>query len=79
MEYVVYILFSEKLNKYYVGYTNDLSERIERHNTSRSKYTSRGIPWKLLKVYPCKDRSEAVQLEKVIKGKGARRYMEDKK
>ena len=43
-----YILFSEKLNKYYVGACINLDRRLHEHNIGHSKFTSTGIPWKLL-------------------------------
>ena len=42
-----YILFSAKLNKYYVGACIDLERRLHEHNIGHSKYTSTGIPWVL--------------------------------
>lgn len=39
MAYFVYILQSVKDHSYYIGSTQDLSSRIERHNQGRSKYT----------------------------------------
>ncbi|MEN8124306.1 MAG: GIY-YIG nuclease family protein, partial [Bacteroidota bacterium] len=32
MEYVVYILYSKKRLRYYVGQTHNIEERFERHN-----------------------------------------------
>jgi len=37
----VYVIFSESLNRYYVGHTEDLEHRLEQHNSGLSKYTSR--------------------------------------
>ncbi|QYH39290.1 GIY-YIG nuclease family protein [Algoriphagus sp. NBT04N3] len=39
MEFVVYILFSERLGKYYVGQTSDLDKRLKRHNSGRERFT----------------------------------------
>jgi len=39
-----YILFSEKLNKYYVGSTSDIERRLEEHNRGKEKFTSIGKP-----------------------------------
>ena len=33
MNYFVYILFSHKLNRYYIGQTIDLEERLKQHNS----------------------------------------------
>jgi len=45
MTYFVYILESLKDGTYYVGSTNHLSDRVERHNQGRSKYTKNRGPW----------------------------------
>jgi len=39
--YTVYILFSESINNYYVGYTNDIDRRLGEHNRKKGKYTDR--------------------------------------
>ena len=44
----LYVLFSEKLNKYYVGASTDLDRRLYEHNIGHSKFTRLGIPWKLV-------------------------------
>ena len=43
-----YILFSEKLHKYYIGSTTDLERRLIDHNRGKEKFTSLGVPWKLV-------------------------------
>lgn len=40
-----YILFSSKLNKYYIGACSDLERRLYEHNIGHSKFTSTGVPW----------------------------------
>ena len=45
--YWTYILYSQTLNKYYVGSTSKLNQRLSDHNTGRSHYTARGKPWEL--------------------------------
>ena len=71
----VYILYSGSLKKYYVGQTNNLNERIERHNKGREKYTKTGTPWSLVWKRKCENRSEAMQLERKIKKRGASRFL----
>lgn len=46
--YYVYILFSEKLNKKYIGFSSDLKKRLLEHNKGKSVFTRTGKPWKLL-------------------------------
>ncbi len=52
MIYFVYILFSEKLNRFYIGTTDDPHRRLNEHNSIRypNTYTSKGIPWSLFLV-----------------------------
>jgi putative endonuclease len=77
MEYVVYILYSESISKYYVGQTQDITNRILRHNAGRENFTSKGLPWKLIYTFNCTDRSDAVRLESKIKKRGIERYLQD--
>ena len=79
MMFKVYILWSEKLQRYYVGSTNDLNDRLHRHNSGDGKYTSKGTPWKLVHFFECLDRKEAVTLENRIKARGIKRYLDDNK
>ena len=67
MCYYVYILYSETLNVYYHGQTEDLEDRLLRHNHGYEKSTCRGIPWKLVWSLRKNSRSEAVKLEIKIK------------
>ncbi|MCD4730571.1 MAG: GIY-YIG nuclease family protein [Bacteroidales bacterium] len=73
----VYILYSDSLEKCYVGHTNDLKRRMHEHNSGHSKFTRSGKPWKLRKTIECSTRQEAVQLEFKIKKRGIKRYLED--
>ncbi|WP_411032343.1 GIY-YIG nuclease family protein [Spongiimicrobium sp. 3-5] len=77
MDYVVYVLFSEKLSRYYCGQTSNLEKRLIVHNQGGKKYTSKGVPWKLVKIYGCRTRSEAVQKESKIKKRGIKRYLDE--
>lgn len=43
--YYCYILYSLKLDKYYIGSTADPDGRLQRHNTSKKGFTSAGKPW----------------------------------
>jgi putative endonuclease len=46
--YYVYVLWSDKLHKRYVGFTSNLSQRLSDHNSGKSPFTKRGIPWKMI-------------------------------
>jgi len=76
-EFVVYILFSEKLNRYYVGQTENFKTRLEHHNSGQDKYTSTGLPWKFVHKFNVSDRTSAILLETKIKKRGIKRYLDD--
>jgi putative endonuclease len=44
----VYILYSNKIDRYYTGSTDDLEWRLERHNSGWGRYTKKKVPWKLV-------------------------------
>jgi putative endonuclease len=75
--YVTYILYSNKLKKFYVGQTKDLSRRLVDHNRGKTPFTAGGIPWVLVFSKEFISRSEAMRLEKQIKKRGASRYLND--
>jgi putative endonuclease len=73
----VYILQSEKTEQYYVGQTPDLELRLKFHNElSESSFTSRHRPWKLLLSIPVNNGSEAVLVERYIKGRKSKSYIQ---
>ncbi len=76
MKYCVYILYSSSLNKYYVGYTNDINRRLSEHNRIKGKFTDKGIPWKLVYTENYSDKISAEKREKEIKSKKSRKYIE---
>ena len=73
----VYILFSKKLNKYYVGACKDIERRIKEHNGGHSKFTSTGIPWELKYTEEYLDLMEAKRRELYIKKMKSRKYIEN--
>ncbi|MEO5909802.1 MAG: GIY-YIG nuclease family protein [Pelobium sp.] len=48
--FYVYILYSSILNKYYVGSTSNLPERIRKHNSNHKGFTGISADWTLLKI-----------------------------
>jgi len=75
--FFVYILYSNTKEKFYIGQTNDIDDRIKRHNNGQSLSTKNGIPWKVIYTIVISSRSEAVALETKIKKRGAKRYLQD--
>ncbi|MCW4470179.1 GIY-YIG nuclease family protein [Flavobacterium sp. MFBS3-15] len=75
--YTVYILHSKSKSKFYAGQTNDIEDRLHRHNSGQNKSTKYGTPWVLIHTIEFGSRPEAVVLETKIKKRGIRRYLED--
>ena len=71
-----YILFSVKLNKYYVGSTTDMERRLLEHNRGKEKFTATGIPWKLMYCEAFTEIKLARQREIQIKKMKSRKYIE---
>ena len=59
-----------------MGSTQDLSERMERHNQGRSKYTNAKRPWELVYFEEHPDRSSAIKRENEIKRRKSKDYIE---
>jgi putative endonuclease len=77
MSYFIYILYSEKCDRYYVGQTEYLERRVAEHNNSKGgAYSSSCLPWKLVYHESVLSRSDALKREKEIKGKKSRKYIE---
>jgi putative endonuclease len=77
MAYHLYILQSEPDGSYYVGTTNNLEDRINRHNEGRVKYTKPKRPWKLVYSEAHTDRSSAMKREYEIKSHKRKEYIKN--
>ena len=76
MCYWVYIIYSESADTYYRGQTENLEERLRRHNSGFEKSAKRGKPWKLVWSTEKEDRSSAVILERKLKNLSRRKLLE---
>ena len=75
--FIVYILYSEITFKHYTGQTDNLENRLKRHNSGLSLSTKSGKPWKIIYHIAFSTRSESINLEQKIKKRGAKRYLLD--
>ena len=80
-KYFVYILFSNALNKYYIGQSENVEERIKLHlqKTFPSAFTKIASDWEVFLVIPCNSRAHALQIEKHIKKMKSKVYIENLK
>lgn len=74
--YSVYVLFSEKLNKRYVGSSKDVDKRLNEHNLVKSRFTKAGIPWKLIYKELFPTNSDARKRETFLKSVAGRKFLD---
>jgi putative endonuclease len=80
--YYVYIIYSNYLNSYYIGYCeNNISQRIEKHNQGyyHNAYTKKANDLILFFDISCNTLSQALKIEKHIKKMKSRIYFENLK
>lgn len=72
-----YIIHSDSLNKFYSGSTTqNLDDRIYKHNLKHAGFTGKANDWKVVYSKEFSEISEARSLEKRIKKNGAKRFLE---
>ncbi|MBK6265742.1 GIY-YIG nuclease family protein [Marivirga sp. S37H4] len=76
-KYYVYILYSVKIDKYYVGYSRTPEKRLVFHNSSFNKiWSKKGQPWELKTTIPFASKTEAMVVERKIKSFKSRTAIE---
>ena len=65
--YSVYIIYSEKLDKYYIGYSADVQDRLLKHNRKSKAFSSSGRPWILVFQESFDTKKEAMAREMQLK------------
>ncbi|MEX6689569.1 GIY-YIG nuclease family protein [Danxiaibacter flavus] len=71
-----YILYSEKIDKYYIGACTDMQRRLYEHNIGHSKFTKTGMPWTIVYTEEFDTLLQAKQRELQIKKMKSRKYIE---
>ena len=69
MTYFVYMLMSISTNnkKTYVGYTNNLIERLKKHNSNKGAKSTKGYKWKIIFKKKFQTKSKAMSYEYKLK------------
>ena len=85
MKFYVYIILSKKINRHisYVGYTKNLQNRLNLHNTSKGAKFTKGNKWYLIYKKSYNSKSIAMKEEYKLKknynlrSKIKKKYIED--
>ena len=72
--FFVYILYSNKFDRYYVGMTFNLEMRLKAHNSGNVRSTKAYLPWEVIHKEEFVTRIEARQREKYLKSAAGRRW-----
>ena len=71
----VYILQSEsESERFYVGLTDDLRDRLHRHNAGEVPHTAKFRPWHIKTAIAFTHRERAVQFERYLKTASGRAF-----
>jgi putative endonuclease len=58
---------SPGIKKTYVGYTNNLTARLDKHNTNKGAKSTRGYKWLLIYSKKFKSKNDAMSFEYMLK------------
>ena len=72
----VYILYSSKLDRYYVGISKFRAKRHRQHLKGQTYWTSRADDWREIFHIAMPDMVTARVMEKKIKTRGAKRFLQ---
>jgi predicted GIY-YIG superfamily endonuclease len=73
----VYVLWSERLQKRYIGSTRDFPKRLREHNAGKNKFTKGGIPWSVIYQEDLPDYSAARRREIFLKTGAGRAWLDE--
>ncbi len=73
--FYVYVLKSINYNKFYTGHAKDVNIRLLEHNSGKTVYSKRYMPWEVLYTEEFKTEVEAIKREKYFKSAAGRRWL----
>ena len=71
----VYVLLSGKDQKYYIGYTDNIENRVKKHNSGSVRSTKNRRPLDLIYYEAYIDRRDASGREKFLKSGSGHRFL----
>lgn len=73
--FYTYLLESKTDGTLYIGLTNNVTARLERHNKGMESYTKTKLPWELLFYAAFRTRVEAASFEKYLKSGSGKEFV----
>ena len=76
MTHTVYILHSVSIDKFYIGYTSNMQQRLEIDlNPIKNKFTAKADDWTVFFMLECQSKTQALQVESHIKKMKSKTYI----
>ena len=75
MFYVYLIQSINNPEKIYVGYTDDIKQRLQTHNNGQSPHTAKYKPWRLMTCLAFDNQAKAFAFEKYLKSGSGRAFI----
>ncbi len=76
--FYTYVLKSKKDGKLYVGWTDDLKNRLRQHNNGNVLSTKERKPFQIIYYEACMDKEKAIKREKYLKSGFGRKFIKDR-
>ena len=73
MNYFVYIIYSKQRDRFYIGQTQDVTQRIQQHRIRRNLGTD---DWELVHQEVFLTRADAMRREASIKARKSRKFIQ---
>ena len=67
MPFFVYILYSKEIDKYYIGFTENVSERLKKHLANHSGFTGKAKDWEIKLIEEFGTKMQAMAREAELK------------
>lgn len=65
--FFVYILYSQNLDKFYIGMTSDIEKRLQKHLENHNGFTGKAKDWEIVFTEIFDDKPTALKRETQIK------------
>jgi len=73
--YFVYVIRSEIVGYFYIGFTEEPAARLKAHNKGNDISTRAGRPWEIIYLEGYLHKSDALHREKFLKSGSGYRYL----
>ncbi|MFZ1561756.1 MAG: GIY-YIG nuclease family protein, partial [Saprospiraceae bacterium] len=73
--YFVYVLYSRVFDRIYIGMTQNISKRLQEHNTGQNSSTKAFVPWEMVYTENLETRILARAKEIKLKSSSGRRFI----